>query len=501
MFADDVLSFINRECNSQEQTDKIELLLLDTDDLQAVHDFTAALSKQGWHVAEYQDDLYFRLHHEEWLRANGRVAVLVRAGNYVPYDVQQEAVVVEVSLERLYPRLHAKTLRGHRDLNLDLLSLAYENLWQDCHTAQQTEEFLQVQVDSPSNVEAYLERHVPEILEQGRMAQDYHDWFRMAEAKAELDVLAAAHGLDADTAELNSLFEKYAEAQHSKLFNELDAESPVLVSKVMDFMYNRSNMGDRRRKFAIIVMDGMSWFDWQILSESFAGLRYTQTSVLAMIPTTTSISRQCLLSNKYPKSLDSPDTLNKEELEYRNCMRHFGITKDEAVYDRDYDGDAKVSGKTRCAAIIVNEMDDLAHKQMQGMRGMYQDVHLVAKKGELRELVKRLLARGMDVYITADHGMTESIGLGKKANGIAVQTGSHRMLMVRDVIQADSYTEQRMIEYKSPYLDGNFQYFISEAGFANDNKGKLVLTHGGMTLDETVVPFITLKVEDNKIDG
>ena len=65
MFADDVLSFINRECNSQEQAGKIELLLLDTDDLQSVHEFTAALSKQGWHVAEYQDDLYFRLHHED----------------------------------------------------------------------------------------------------------------------------------------------------------------------------------------------------------------------------------------------------------------------------------------------------------------------------------------------------------------------------------------------------------------------------------------------------
>ena len=501
MFADDVLALISREYNAQDQAGKIELLLLDQDNLEAASDFAAALQARGWYVVRYQDDLDFRLHHEDWLAEQEKVVVLVPAGAFVPYDVRQESVVLEVSLAELYPRLHTKTLQAQQGLNLDLLSLAYENLWQDCSSAQQTEAFLQEQVESQANVQAYLDKRASEVLAEGRQVQDYHDWFRLAKTKAELDVLAARYGLDVDTDELNRRFEQYAETWHSKLFNELDADSPVLVSKAMNFMYNKSRMDDKRRKFAIIVMDGMSWFDWCILSDSFVGLNYQESSVLAMIPTTTSISRQCLLSGKYPKMLDSPDTLNKEELEYRTCMRHFNILGKEALYARDYHGDAELSGQTRCAAIIVNEMDDLAHKQLQGMRGMYQDVRLVAESGELRSLTERLLQRGMDVYITADHGATESIGLGKKVHGIVVQTGSHRMLMVKDVMQTDEYAAQRMHQYKSPYLDDKFLYFVSEAGFANDNKGKLVLTHGGMTLDETVVPFITLKAEDNKIYG
>ena len=50
---------------------------------------------------------------------------------------------------------------------------------------------------------------------------------------------------------------------------------------------------EHSKKFIIIVMDGMSEFDWHILSKSFAGVHYQRTAAFAMIPTVTSVSRQC----------------------------------------------------------------------------------------------------------------------------------------------------------------------------------------------------------------
>lgn len=85
-----------------------------------------------------------------------------------------------------------------------------------------------------------------------------------------------------------------------KLSSSIDRKSPILVSKTMEYMHDNSD------KFIIIVMDGMSEFDWHIISESFHDLNYSQSAIFAMIPTTTSISRQCLLSDKYPSQLMNP---------------------------------------------------------------------------------------------------------------------------------------------------------------------------------------------------
>ena len=76
----------------------------------------------------------------------------------------------------------------------------------------------------------------------------------------------------------------------------------------MEYMHDHSD------KFVIIVMDGMSEFDWQIIKGSFEGIIYSKTNIFAMIPTTTSVSRQCLLSNKYPSQLLEPWKQSKEKL-------------------------------------------------------------------------------------------------------------------------------------------------------------------------------------------
>lgn len=39
-------------------------------------------------------------------------------------------------------------------------------------------------------------------------------------------------------------------------------------------------------------------------------------------------------------------------------------------------------------------------------------------------------------------------------------------------------------------------YLICESGTSLDSKNDEVMSHGGITIDEVVVPFITLKAED-----
>ena len=190
-------------------------------------------------------------------------------------------------------------------------------------------------------------------------------------------------------------------------------------------------MHDHSDKFVIIVMDGMSEFDWQIIKGSFEGIIYSKTNIFAMIPTTTSVSRQCLLSNKYPSQLLEPWKQSKEKQEFYSCANEMGYSDEQIGYERGYN--AEFSSFVKCAAVIINDIDDMVHGQQQGRIGMFNDISVLAKQGELVKLTKRMLQAGFDVYITADHGNTPCVGIGKlMKTGVEIETKSRRMLVLKD---------------------------------------------------------------------
>ena len=59
----------------------------------------------------------------------------------------------------------------------------------------------------------------------------------------------------------------------------------------------------------------------------------------------------------------------------------------------------------------------------------------------------------------------------------------------------DKYPE--VIEYPGYYLDRKFTYLICGVGKSFDAKGEEAMNHGGITIDEVIVPFITIKAVDN----
>ena len=256
-------------------------------------------------------------------------------------------------------------------------------------------------------------------------------------------------------------------------------------------------MHEHSEKFVIIVMDGMSEFDWRIFSTSFDGIKYEQAAAFAMIPSTTSISRQCLLSNKYPSQLVEPWKQSKEKTEFIDCAKKLGYTDAQIGYERGYD--ASFGSFVRCGAVIINDVDDMVHAQTQGRIGMYHDIKLLTGQKKLSNMVRRFLADGFDVYISADHGNTACVGLGRiMGSGVEVETKSHKMVVLKDFADKESLIQKYgLIEYPKYYLPKEYDYLICNVGESLDVKGEAVMTHGGMSLDEVVVPFIKIKAVQN----
>jgi hypothetical protein len=461
------------------------LLIFDIGGFCAAFDYTRLLSSQDFEVIWYEDIEAFRLRYEQEIKnSDNKYAVIISSDIYVPYDIRKQFFEVEISLINIFPKLHEDTVRRYIK-DIDLISFAYGELYSSCDTREKTEKFISDMVFSKGNIKKYCELMIKNLLPSGDKSGITADgWIEIARKKASIDYYAAKANIGIDTSFVDAEFEKFILDGYQKLSGEIKKDAPAILPKVIDFIASG--------KTALIVVDGMSLFDFEIISRYFESIEYDYQCTYALIPTTTAISRQGLLSGKYPRELENPFTLSQEEKFFLEAARNKGYTKRQSLYARGFN--PPINHFTKFAAIIINDIDDLVHGQKQGRIGMYNDVSLWAKSGKLQTLIKDLYTQGFNVYITSDHGNTPCIGTGAIRNvGVEVETRSKRMLILKDFAKEKYYSGEKVVTYPGYYLDKDYKYYVCDSGVSFDNKNEEVMTHGGISIDEVIVPFIKVK--------
>lgn len=469
-----------------------KLLLWDDDKILIERKYTNVFIDNGFRIVRYVGDLEFRRDYGILMcDRNYKLLILADTAQYVPYDIQKGCYVKNIAISSLFNGVTLDYLKEYQEANLDLITLAYQNNYKPLNTDSDIRNFFENAVLAEENIKQYLSLLMDELKAKVNEYGSYKDWYAIAELKAEINRLEAKYKLVDDTEWVSHTFSEWVIENFGKLTQEINRDTPVLVSKAMEFMKDNSD------KFIIIVMDGMSEFDWSILKASFVDITYTKASVFAMIPTVTSVSRQCLLSNKMPVNLINPWSQAQEKKEFLNCAAELGYRENQVYYARGYENDIRISVK--CATIIINDIDDMVHGQGQQRIGMYNGVSVMAQSGELATMVKKYLKQGFDVYITADHGNTPCEGLGLYRNaGVETTTRSRRMMVLNSLADKDALKEKYpLVEYPQYYLNKDYSYLICEGQVSYDVKGDKVMSHGGITIDEVVVPFIKIMARDN----
>ena len=211
----------------------------------------------------------------------------------------------------------------------------------------------------------------------------------------------------------------------------------------------------------------------------------------ALIPTTTSISRQSLLTGKYPQEIDNPFSLAKEESGFYEKAASLGYTGTQAFYGRGLD--AEPGYQTQLAVIIINAIDDIMHGQLQGDVGMAQDLTLFAQDERLTTLIRRLCSTGFTVYITSDPGHLSCTGNGlTKRFGLEAETKAQRLVILKDFAEASEALLEATHAFPGTYLDKNYQYLIAREDGAFASLDRKLVTHGGVSIEEVIVPFIKI---------
>ena len=68
------------------------------------------------------------------------------------------------------------------------------------------------------------------------------------------------------------------------------------------------------------------------------------------------------------------------------------------------------------------------------------------------------------------------------------------MLVLKEIADKENLkANYGLREYPKYYLPKNYDYLVCDIGTSLDAKGVNVMNHGGISIDEVVVPFIKIK--------
>ena len=147
----------------------------------------------------------------------------------------------------------------------------------------------------------------------------------------------------------------------------------------------------------------------------------------------------------------------------------------------------------KVVGIVVNICDDLMHDELQGLSGLRQGIENWMNNGRFVEMVRKLQHDGFAVYLTADHGNTSAVAEGRfQKPGVLAEPASRRAVIYQSFADALELANFSTTHYNGSYLPDGYTAYLFDCGKCYGDRGKEYITHGGMTLEETVVPFVKI---------
>lgn len=375
-----------------------------------------------------------------------------------------------------------------------------------------------VGVQSPSAEDRrYRQARLKENLESSLPDEDagYAEWLHFAHGWAELTLMSdepdgtQLNYLSSDTASLRSrvdaAFSAWLCRRYASLIN-LPAAPPVMLHHVPRYMARQ--LKDRETRVALLVVDGLALDQWLIVREALAmrkpSYRFREQAVFAWIPSITSVSRQALFAGRPPVYFpDSVRTADREPALWLQFWEDQGLAQNEVVYIKGLGDDALErvdelisSPRIRAAGLIIDKVDRIMHGMEIGAAGMINQVRQWAHQPDLDALLELLLDREFAVFLTSDHGNVEATGCGRPSEGSAADLRGERVRIYSDKLVRKRMRERFpcAVEWEPVGLPGDYLPLLAPARDAFVREGDRLVTHGGMSVEEIIVPLVEIEM-------
>jgi hypothetical protein len=346
----------------------------------------------------------------------------------------------------------------------------------------------------------------------------HRDWQETAQRWAELVVMrwewndALAAGDRATWVDLQSrvedTFAQWLTLHYGALHNLPSHQQPVMVHHIPRFLaVDRTSK--KLDRIALVVLDGLALDQWlllrRILEAGDPAWRFQESAAFAWVPTLTSVTRQSIFAGEPPLYFpESIETTSKERTHWQRFWEDTGVQRSsiELITNLDGPGDPRLEaalGNPRLSVlgVVWNKVDDIMHGMQMQTAGMHSQVRLWASQGHLQQLLHRIQEEAFAIYLTSDHGNVTAAGIGNPREGVLVETRGKRARVYdrqefREEVAAKFPESIRWPNHGLPpgrfvLLAGDLKAFTSE--------GDEVVAHGGITLEEVMVPFVAVTRE------
>lgn len=303
---------------------------------------------------------------------------------------------------------------------------------------------------------------------------------------------------------VNQQFFDWLSNHYGGLYN-YPASSPLMVHHIPGFIGHHL-ASNPSRCIAFILIDGLAIDQWLVLKESLkmGGLAgaIEEDALFAWIPTVTPISRQAAFAGKIPRYFaESLLRTDRDEARWRQFWADRGLAPAQVGFvsipgdTADIPAvDDALSTQTRVLGITLYKVDKIMHGMQLGAVGMSGQVRTWAEEGFPLALLTRLREQGFEVFISADHGNTEAIGIGRPQEGVLSDKRGERCRIYSDPnLRKGCFASFAGTQpWDHAGLPDNTSTLLSPYGKAFTQEGTTLLCHGGAALEEVCVPFIRI---------
>ena len=143
----------------------------------------------------------------------------------------------------------------------------------------------------------------------------------------------------------------------------------------------------------------------------------------------------------------------------------------------------------------MDAVDKIMHGMILGTAGMHNQVRQWAAEGFLASLLDLLLDHGYAVFLTSDHGNIECVGRGRPAEGAVADLRGERVRVYPDpALRAQVQARfPDALAWPALGLPENYFPLLAPGRSAFVQEGVRIVGHGGITLEELIVPFIRIE--------
>ncbi|MEA4839604.1 MAG: PglZ domain-containing protein [Bacteroidales bacterium] len=264
------------------------------------------------------------------------------------------------------------------------------------------------------------------------------------------------------------------------------SDNPVTVDKIL-----HNIKSEKKDKSALLCFDCMGWAEWFLLKDFLQEmiLSFDETELFALLPTVTSISRSAIFQG----STDVYNIKTSGRAYEEKAFTSFFSEKETKFFNSSENiTDDSLLGYD-CISILFTFFDDIAHAAQIPTNGfeklLYFDaINSYLKNSNLKQVIETLLQNGFALSLCSDHGSVVATGNGQRIEKYLIDNFAKRACIIPAT--SSELTELRKVNI--PFVSDKVM-ILPEGREMFTYKGKQEINHGGITIEEMVVPYIKVK--------